>query len=276
MNHVPAITLNNGMTMPQLGLGVYQATDTEAEAAVSTAIEAGYRLFDTAAMYQNEGGVGRAIRQSSVPREELFVTTKLWNTEQGYDKALKAFEASRNRLGLEYIDLYLIHWPCPAKDLYIETWKALETLHKDGKVKAIGVSNFMPEHLERLMAEAKTTPAVNQIELHPGFLQQETRTYCTEHDIAVEAWSPLGGSRKPMINHSTIVEIANRLHKTAAQVILRWHIQHGFVVIPKSTHAERIRENISVFDFELTRNDMLAIDDIGDGDRHGPDPRTLG
>lgn len=269
------ITLSNGSTLPQIGLGTYQLSNDEAETAVGVALQAGYRLIDTAKLYNNEEGVGRAIAASSIPRDELFITTKLWNTDQGYDSALAAFEASRKRLGLDYVDLYLIHWPAPARDAYIDTWRALETLYADGKVRAIGVSNFMPEHLERLLKNATTPPMVNQIEIHPGFLQQETRDFCAAHAIAVESWSPLGGGRKLMIHEPAIETIASRLNKTPAQVVIRWHLQQGLVVIPRSSNPDRIRENINVFDFILSDEDMEAINAIGSSDRHGPDPREL-
>lgn len=267
--------MQNGVTIPQIGFGTYQLSDQEAEMSVATALDAGYRLIDTAALYKNEASVGRAIANSSVPRDEIFVTTKLWNTDQGYDTALAAFEASRQRLGLHYIDLYLIHWPAPDRDLYIETWKAFEKLYEDGKVRAIGVSNFLSEHLDRLLSKAQIPPMVNQIEVHPGFTQVETREYCKSHNIAVESWSPLGGSRKLMISEPTIQSIANRLHKTPAQVIIRWHLQQGLIVIPRSSDPARIRENIDVFDFTLSDDDIQTINNLGSSDRHGPDPRTL-
>jgi diketogulonate reductase-like aldo/keto reductase len=269
------VTLNNGITMPQLGLGVWQAKDgAEVEAAVTAAIDAGYRLIDTAAVYGNEAGVGRAVGGSVVPREELFITTKLWNADQGYEQTLEAFDKSLKRLGLDYIDLYLIHWPVPAKDTYLETWRAFEKLYSDGKVKAIGVSNFTPEYLERLLAESTVAPAVNQIELHPRFNQAATREFCHAHGIAVESYSPLGGSTSNLVNDQTLSEIGKTYGKTAAQVILRWHLQQGLIVIPKSVRPERIAQNFAVFDFELSEDDMKKIDDLNTDERVGADPVT--
>lgn len=267
------IPLNNGVKMPQLGLGVWQARDgEEVEAAVSTALEAGYRLIDTAAVYGNERGVGRAIAASNIPRKEIFATTKLWNADQGYMPALAAFEKSLARLNLDYIDLYLIHWPVPAADKYIETWRALEKLYSDGRVRAIGVSNFKPAHLERLIAESTVVPAVNQIELHPYLSQTATREFCARHGIAVESWSPLGGSNGPVLDDETIKAIAAAHDKSPAQVIIRWHIQHGLITIPKSVHKNRIDENFDVWDFELSDKDMQAIDSLNTDTRVGPDP----
>ena len=270
--NIPNITLNNGVIIPQLGLGVWQASDDEAEHAVSVALDAGYRLVDTAAMYRNERGVGRAIAASGIPREEIFVTTKLWNTNQGYDKTLVAFEESLAALGLEYIDLYLIHWPVPAQDKYIETWQAFEKLYNDGKIKAIGVSNFMPEHLDKLLSECDIVPAVDQIEIHPDFQQRITREYCAEKGIAVESWSPIGGSGGTLLDDPDLTDIAEKHDKSPAQVAIRWHIQSGLIVIPKSVHEERIRENIDVFDFELSPEDMAILGKLDGPNRHGPDP----
>lgn len=274
MSDVPILTLNNGVKMPQLGLGVWQAEEgREVENAVSVALQTGYRLIDTAAMYRNEEGVGKAIRESGVPHEDIFVTTKLWNSDHGYDSTRKAFDTSLEKLGLDYVNLYLIHWPVPAQNRYVETWKALEEILKDGRALAIGVSNFMPEHLEELLAQGDIVPAVDQIELHPRLQQREIRNICREHGIQVESWSPImrGGE---LLSNSSITGIAEKHGKTAAQVIIRWHIQHGFVVIPKSVHDERIRENFDVFDFELDNTDMGTIDAMDRGERTGPDPRT--
>lgn len=272
----PIITLNDGNVMPQLGLGVWKAEDgDEVEKAVKTAIEAGYRLIDTAAVYQNEAGVGNAIKSSGVPREELFITTKLWNADQGAKKVRPALEASLEKLQLEYVDLYLIHWPVPAKDLYVETWQELEKLKAEGLVRSIGVSNFHVEHLERLKEESLTMPAVNQIELHPHFPQKELREYAKANDIRIESWSPIGGSQGSLLDEPVLAEIGNKHGKSPAQVVIRWHLQHDLIVIPKSTNENRIRENFDVFDFELDDGDMLSIDSLESGQRQGPDPDTM-
>ncbi|MFD5448515.1 MULTISPECIES: aldo/keto reductase [unclassified Streptomyces] len=268
---VPPITLNNGVEMPQLGFGVWQVPDDEAETAVAQALEAGYRSIDTAAIYGNEEGTGKAIAASGVAREDLFVTTKLWNSEQGYDSTLRAFDASLDKLGLEYVDLYLIHWPVPAKDRYVDTYKAFEKLHADGRVRAIGVSNFLPEHLERLIAETSVVPAVNQIELHPHLQQHASREVHAKQGIATEAWSPLG-SGKGILEIPAIVAIAQKHDRTPAQVVLRWHLQLGNVVIPKSVTPSRIKENIDVFGFELDAEDLAAISALNEDRRLGPDP----
>ncbi|MEU3301629.1 MULTISPECIES: aldo/keto reductase [unclassified Streptomyces] len=274
MSKVPSITLNNGVSMPQLGYGVWQVPDDEAAKAVGTALEAGYRSIDTAAIYDNEKGTGQAVAASGIPREELFLTTKLWNTEQGYDSTLRAFDASLARLGLDYVDLYLIHWPLPAKDAFVDTYKAFETILADGRAKAIGVSNFLPEHLERLFGETSVVPAVNQIELHPQLQQAESRTFHAKHGIATEAWSPLGQGRG-LLEVPTIVAIAQKHGKTPAQAVLRWHLQLGNVVIPKSVTPSRIQENIDVFDFELDADDLAAFGALEEGRRLGPDPATF-
>lgn len=275
-NIVPLITLNNGITMPQLGLGVWQTKDgDEVERAVTAALEVGYRLIDTAAVYGNEIGVGNALKASGVAREELFVTTKLWNSDQGADKARAAFEASLEKLQLDYIDLYLIHWPMPAKGLYLETWRVLEQLYTEGKIRAIGVCNFQPAQLDDLLQHAAITPAINQIELHPRFPQIELRDYCRERGIQVESWSPIGGSKSNLLYDETLVAIGKKYGKSPAQVVIRWHIQSGLVVIPKSVHTERIQQNIDVFDFELSSEDMAAINRLETGIRVGPDPNTI-
>jgi len=268
---VPAITLNNGVEMPQLGFGVWQVPDDEAETAVTQALQAGYRSIDTAAAYENEEGTGRAIAKSGIPREELFVTTKLWNTDQGYDATLRAFDRSASKLGLDYVDLYLIHWPTPARDKYVDTYKAFEKLLADGRVRAIGVSNFLPEHLERLISQTSVVPAVNQIELHPHLQQHTAREYHAERGIATEAWSPLGQG-KGLLEVPAIVAIARKHERTPAQVVLRWHLQLGNIVIPKSVTPSRIRENIDVFDFSLDAEDLAAISALDEGRRLGPDP----
>lgn len=268
----PHVTLNNGIPMPQLGLGVWQAQEGgEVELAVTTAIKAGYRLIDTAAIYGNEVGVGMAIKSSGIPREDLFITTKLWNDRQGYDEAFRAFDESLARLGTDYIDLYLIHWPMPRSDQYIDTWKAFEKLYHDRRVRAIGVSNFKPPHLQRLLAAADVVPAVNQIELHPKFQQLETRKFCDENDIKVESYSPImrGGE---LLNDPILISLADKYRKTPAQIVLRWHIQSGLIVIPKSVTPARIQENIEVFDFALDNEDMAAIADMNEDKRVGIDP----
>ena len=268
-----AITLNNNVQMPQIGFGVFQVPPEHTERVVSIALEAGYRSIDTAAAYHNEHGVGRAIAASGLPREEIFVTTKLWNSDHGYERALRAFDASARRLGLDVVDLYLIHWPVPMADRYVETWKALEKLAADGRVRAIGVSNFNPEHLRRLLAETATVPAVNQVELHPLFPQARLRALHAELGIATEAWSPLAQGR--VLAHPTITRLAKRHGVTPAQVVLRWHVQLGNIVIPKSVTPQRIRENINVFGFELSAEDLAAVATLDTGRRIGPDPATV-
>ncbi|CAL9637563.1 putative oxidoreductase_MSMEI_2347 [Streptomyces sp. enrichment culture] len=274
MSKVPPIILNNGVEMPQLGFGVWQVPDAEAETAVTTALEAGYRSIDTAAAYGNEEGTGKAIARSGIPREDLFVTTKLWNSDQGYDATLRAFDASASKLGLDYVDLYLIHWPTPERGLYVDTYKAFEKLHADGRIRAIGVSNFLPEHLERLIAETSVIPAVNQIELHPHLQQHAAREYHAEQGIATEAWSPLGQG-KGLLEVPAIVAIAQKHGRTPAQVVLRWHIQLGNVVIPKSVTPSRIKENIDVFGFSLDAEDLAAISALNEDRRLGPDPAAF-
>lgn len=274
VSKVPSITLNNGVAMPQLGFGVWQVEDDQASTAVGQALEAGYRSIDTAAIYGNEEGTGKALAASGIARDELFVTTKLWNADQGYDSTLRAFDTSLTKLGLEYVDLYLIHWPLPSKDRYVETYQALEKIQADGRAKAIGVSNFRPEHLERLLGETSVVPAVNQIELHPHFPQAESRAFHARHNIVTEAWSPLGQG-KGLLEDPTIATLAAKHGKTPAQVVLRWHLQLGNVVIPKSVTPSRIAENIDVFDFELADEDLAALAGLDTGNRIGPDPATF-
>ena len=252
------VTLNNGLKIPQLGFGVWQVPNDEATAAVSKALETGYRLIDTAMIYKNEEGVGKAIKQSSIPREELFITTKVWNSDHGYENTLRAFDASLERLGLDYLDLYLIHWPTPKYDQYVDTYKAMEAIYHEGRVKAIGVCNFHIEHLQRLMDECEVKPVLNQVECHPYLTQVELKQFCKEHGIFVEAWSPLeqGGE---VLQDPTIIKIAQAHGKTPAQVILRWHLQEQSIVIPKSVTPSRIEENFQVFDFRLTESEMEEI-----------------
>ncbi|MGW7413947.1 aldo/keto reductase [Streptomyces sp. NPDC054863] len=271
--HVPTVTLNNGVTMPQLGFGVFQVPDEETTAAVGSALAAGYRSIDTAAVYGNERGVGRALAASGIARDELFVTTKLWNADQGHDATLAAFDASLDKLGLDHVDLYLIHWPTPARDLYSETWRAFEKLLADGRTRAIGVSNFQPAHLERLLDKASVVPAVNQIELHPGLQQRELRAFHARHGILTEAWSPL--AQGAVLGDPAITSIAARHGRSPAQVVLRWHLQTGNVVIPKSVTEARIRENLDVFGFVLSEQEIDAIAALDRGMRTGPDPDTL-
>ena len=271
---VPPIILNNGVEMPQLGFGVWQVPDDEAERAVATALEAGYRSIDTAAIYGNEEGTGKAIAASGVPREDIFLTTKLWNSDHGYDSTLRAFDASLDKLGVEYVDLYLIHWPTPARDKYVDTYKAFEKLQADGRIRAIGVSNFEPDHLRRLIAETSVIPAVDQIELHPHLQQHAAREYHAEQGIATEAWSPLGQG-KGLLEVPAIVAIAQKHGRTPAQVVLRWHLQLGNVVIPKSVTPSRIKENIEVFDFSLDTEDLAAISALNEDRRLGPDPSAF-
>ena len=262
-------TLHNGVKMPYFGLGVYKVKDgKEVINTVKTALEVGYRAIDTAALYDNEEGVGQAIKESGIPREKLFITTKVWNTDQGYDKTLKAFEISMKKLGFDYLDLYLIHWP--GKDKYVDTWRALEKLYKDGRVRAIGVSNFKIHHLQTLMEQSEKKPVINQVELHPYLSQKDLLSFCKKQQIAVEAWGPLGRGR--LLNDPTLIEIGQKYGKTAAQVTLRWHLQNDVIVIPKSVTPSRIKENADIFDFELTAEDMERIDALNKNERTGKDP----
>ncbi|GAA2117967.1 aldo/keto reductase [Streptomyces synnematoformans] len=271
MSTVPTTTLNNGVAMPQLGFGVWQVPDDAAEATVRTALDAGYRSIDTAAVYGNEEGTGKALAGSGIPREELFVTTKLWNSDQGYDATLRAYDDSLRRLGLDHVDLYLIHWPAPAQDLFVESWRALEKIYADGRARAIGVSNFHPSHLQRLLDEGSVAPAVNQIELHPDFAQADLRAFHAAHGIATEAWSPLGQG-KGLLDEPVLRELGEKNGATPAQVVLRWHLQLGNVVIPKSVTPARIRENIDVFGFELDDADMTTLAGLDAGNRIGSNP----
>ncbi|MDR7030098.1 aldo/keto reductase [Rhizobium rosettiformans] len=267
------ITLNDGARIPQVGLGVWQTPNDEAAPAVKAALDAGYRHVDTAAVYENEEGVGEGIRQSGLSRSDIFLTTKLWNNDQGYEQTLKAFEASLKRLGTDYVDLYLIHWPSAHRGLFVDTWKALVKLKEEGRAKSIGVSNFYPEHIEKIVAETGVTPVINQIELHPDFQQRETRAFHEKHKIATQSWSPLGQGK--LLGHPVIAEIAQKLGRTPAQVIIRWHIDNGLVVIPKSVTPSRIVENFKVFDFQLSPEDLQKLNGLDDaGARIGPDPKT--
>ncbi len=270
---VPSLTLHDGVEIPQLGFGVFQVPPEETQGVVARALEAGYRHIDTAGAYRNEKGVGAAIAASSLAREDVFVTTKLWNSQQGYDSTLAAFEASLGRLGFDYVDLYLIHWPVPTEDRFVDTWRAFERIQEEGRARTIGVSNFRVEDLERLEREAETRPTVNQVELHPRFQQAELREWHAEHGIATEAWSPL--AQGELLDDETIVGIAEQHGKTPAQAILRWHLQIGNVVIPKSVTPHRIRENLDVFDFELSREEQATIADLDSGERIGPNPETF-
>ncbi|MFE3602552.1 aldo/keto reductase [Streptomyces sp. NPDC059096] len=274
MSKVPTLTLNNGIEMPQLGFGVWQVPDDEATQAVTTALEAGYRSIDTAAIYGNEEGTGKALATAGIAREDLFVTTKLWNGDQGYDTTLRAFDVSLGKLGLDHVDLYLIHWPTPAVDKYVDTYKAFEKILADGRARAIGVSNFLPEHLERLAGETSVVPAVNQIELHPQLQQAESRAFHAERSILTEAWSPLGQG-KGLLEVPTVVAIARKHERTPAQVVLRWHLQLGNVVIPKSVTPSRIQENIDVFGFELDADDLAAFAALDEGKRLGSHPAEV-
>jgi 2,5-diketo-D-gluconate reductase A len=274
VSKVPSLPLNNGVTMPQLGFGVWQIPDNDAAAVISTALEAGYRSIDTAASYGNEAGTGKAVTTSGIARDELFVTTKLTNGEQGRDSTLRAFDASLKRLGLDYIDLYLIHWPMPARGKYVDTYKAFEQILADGRARAIGVSNFLPEHLDVLAAETSVVPAVNQIELHPQLQQAPSRAVHASRGIVTEAWSPLGQA-KGLLDVPAVVAVARKHGRTPAQVVLRWHLQLGNVVIPKSATPSRIRENIDVFDFELDDDDLAAFAALDEGRRIGGDPAEV-
>ncbi|MBA3866945.1 MAG: aldo/keto reductase [Solirubrobacterales bacterium] len=270
---IPSVTLHDGVEIPQLGFGVFQVPPDETQAAVEEALAAGYRHIDTAAAYRNEAGVGAAIAAAGLGRDEIFLTTKLWNSEQGYDSTLSACEKSLERLGMDRFDLYLIHWPVPSEDRYLDTWRAFERIAEEGKSRSIGVSNFRVEDLERLQREAERLPTVNQIELHPDLQQAELRAWHAEHDVATEAWSPL--AQGALLSDETFETIAAHHEKTPAQTILRWHIQLGNIVIPKSVTPERIRENTEIFDFELSEDDMAAITRLDSGNRTGPDPATF-
>jgi diketogulonate reductase-like aldo/keto reductase len=274
MSTVPTVTLENGVEIPQLGLGVWQIEDEIVPDVVRAALDSGYRHVDTAAIYGNEDGVGRALAAAGLPRDEVFLTTKLWNSDQGYDSTLKAFDASLHRLGLDYVDLYLIHWQSLKRDKYVDTWKAFEQLYADKRVRAIGVSNFHVPALQRLFDETDLRPAVNQIELHPALPQDELRAFNAENDIVTESWSPL--AQGGLLSEPTLKRLAEKHGKSPAQIVIRWHLQLGNVVIPKSKTPARIAENIDVFDFTLDNEDMAAIADLETGLRTGGDPDIFG
>jgi len=262
------VMLNNGVAMPGLGLGVFKVGDgSPVVSAVKSALRAGYRSIDTAAVYGNEEGVGQAIKESGIEREKLFITSKVWNADQGYETTLQAYGTSLKKLGLEYLDLYLIHWPVKGK--YLDTWRAMTELYKQGKVRAIGVSNFQIHHLRDILDASDVVPAVNQIELHPLMNQKDIRDFCQLNNIVVEAWSPL---MKGNLDIPVLLDLAKKYQKSPAQIVLRWHIQHGVVVIPKSVHDHRIRENALVFDFSLSADEINLIDTLHTGKRFGPDP----
>ena len=274
MSDVPGIELNNGTTIPQLGFGVFQIDPSDTAETVTTALEAGYRHIDTAQMYGNEAEVGEAIAKSGIARDELWVTTKCNNGNHGYDDAQSALDESLSKLGLDHVDLYLIHWPLPGKNLYVDTWRGFEKAYADGKTRAIGVSNFQPHHLDRLLEETDTVPAVNQVELHPQMQQASVLAYDDRHGIATEAWSPIGQG-KGLLDAPELGKIAEAHGKSAAQVVLRWHIQVGTIIFPKSVTPERIRENLDIFDFELTEDEMDTIKGMDQNKRLGPDPDTF-
>lgn len=267
----PTLKLNDGRIAPQLGLGVWRTAPEETAGIVRFALQAGYRSVDTAAVYRNEIGVGEGVRTSGLPREEVFVTTKLWNDHQGYDRALDAFDKSLGRLGLDYVDLYLIHWPTPQRDLYVDTWRALVSLQQEGRARSIGVSNFKPEHLERIVGETGVTPAVNQVELHPRHQQAALRAADEALGVVTQSWSPLG--QGGVLNDPTITAIADKYGRTPAQVVIRWHLDQGLMTIPKSANPARISENLAVFDFALDGDDLTRIATMdAPGGRIGPDP----
>ena len=268
------LQLNDAASMPQIGFGTWQIPNGQAAAAIETALSAGYRSIDTASIYDNERGVGDGLRRAGMPREEVFVTTKLWNDDQGYDTTLAAFDASMTRLGLETLDLYLVHWPAAPRGAYVDTWRAFVRLREEGRIRSIGVSNFTAANLQRIIDETGIVPAVNQIEMHPRFQQVALRDFHAERGIATEAWSPLG--RGALLDDPLLVELARTYRKTPAQVVLRWHVDSGVVVIPKSVTPSRIRENIAIADFTLSTADLdrIAMLDRRDG-RTGPDPETF-
>jgi 2,5-diketo-D-gluconate reductase A len=271
---VPTVTFNNGVEIPQIGYGVFKVPPAETKAAVTSALEVGYRHIDTAKLYDNEEAVGEAITESGIDRDDLFVTTKVCNDDQGRDRTLRAFDASMKRLGLDHLDLYLIHWPCPGQDTYVETWQTLEELYAEGRVRSIGVSNFQPAHLQRLLDETGTVPAINQVELHPWLQQTELREFHAEHGIVTEAWSPI--SRGAKLDDPAIGRLADKHSTTPAQVILRWHLDIGNVIIPKSVNPERMAANLDLFGFQLDDDDHAVITGLDEGTRIGPNPDQFG
>jgi 2,5-diketo-D-gluconate reductase A len=272
---VPTLTFNDGKTIPQLGFGVYRVDPDETQRIVGDALEVGYRHIDTASLYGNERGVGLAIDASGIPREELFITTKLWNSDQGEQATLDAIDLSLAKLGLDHVDLYLIHWPAPGLDLFVETWKTFEKIRDEGKATSIGVSNFRIQDLDRLAAETGTVPVINQIELHPLFSQAPLRDYDAAHGILTESWGPLGHAAVDIFQEPAIAAAASAHGVSPAQVIIRWHLQHGLVVIPKSNNKDRMAQNFDVFGFELSADELAAIDDLNRDQRVGADPDTL-
>ena len=268
----PTIALNDGVSIPQLGFGVFKVDPDETERIVLDALEVGYRHIDTAAIYGNEVGVGRAIAASGIPRDELFITTKLWNSDQGTQSAFDAMDVSLEKLGLDHVDLYLIHWPTPKRDLYLESWLALEQIKERGKTRSIGVSNFQNPHLDRVIAGSSTVPAINQIELHPAFQQRDVTTHNRSLGVHIEAWGPLGQGKYPLLEEEALVNAGNAHGKSPAQVAIRWHLQHERIIFPKSNSRERIAENFQVFNFELSTAEMAAIDSLDAGNRVGANP----
>lgn len=268
---VPQLRLSDGNLIPQVGYGVYKISDDDAQELVGTALQAGYRHIDTATLYENERAVGRAVRESGLDRADVFVTTKVWNDDQGYDQTLRAFEASTKRLDLGYVDLYLIHWPVPSKDLYVETWRALIHLQEQGAVRSIGVSNFNPTHLDRLIKDTGHTPVINQVELHPYLSQNQVRAANAQRGILTQAWSPLGRGNG-VLAEPAVLAIAQQLGRSPAQVVLRWHLERGTVIIPKSAHPQRIADNIALFDFDLTDAHRATLEGLNRNARTGADP----
>lgn len=270
MSTIPSVQMNDGRAIPQIGFGVWQVPDDVVTDATLEAFRCGYRHVDTAAVYENERGVGEAIARSGLERDELFVTTKVWQTDHGYDATLRAFDTSLGLLGLDQVDLYLVHWPAPATGNYLETWRAVLSLQADGRARSIGVSNFHVHHLDRIIEEFDVVPAVDQIELHPWLPQSQVRAYAAQHDIVIEAWSPLASGG--LIDNPTLAAVGAKYGKTPAQVMIRWHLELGNVVLPKSVTPERIRQNIDVFDFGLDEEDFAAIATLESGQRTGPNP----